>query len=162
MITLKVKKLCPEAVLPRRAHNTDAGLDLVATSRVFDKDGNVTYGTGLAFEIPDGHVGLLFPRDSGYRGEVKLKFKPTLVYADRDGTGCDEGDYGGSDVTAHGRHEAMPDINPNCLPFQPRVYEPGERIGQMIVLPIPYVAVVESTDLSDSERGADGFGSSGK
>ena len=187
MITLKVKRLCPEAVLPRRANNTDAGLDLVATSRVFDKDGNVTYGTGLAFEIPDGHVGLLFPRssiavrdlalsnsvgviDSGYRGEVKLKFKPTLVYADRDGTGCDEGDYGGSDqtdirtqvVTAHGRHEAMPDINPNCLPFQPRVYEPGERIGQMIVLPIPYVAVVESTDLSDSERGADGFGSSGK
>lgn len=187
MITLKVKRLCPEAVLPTRAHQTDAGLDIVATSRVFDEDGCATYGTGLAMEIPEGHVGLLFPRssiavrdlmlsnsvgviDSGYRGEVKFKFKPSLLYVDRDGIGHGPDDYKGSDqtdidtqiVTAHGRHPDMPDVHPNCLPFPPRVYEVGERIGQLIVMPIPYVAVVESDTLGDSERGTGGYGSTGK
>ena len=187
MITLKVKRLCPEAKLPTRAHSTDAGLDIYATSRVFDEDGNATYGTGIAVEIPDGHVGLLFPRssiaerdltlsnsvgviDSGYRGEIKFKFKPSLLYIDRDGIGHTPTDYKGSNqtdistqlVSAHGRHEDMPDVHDGCLPFPPRVYEVGERIGQLIVIPIPYVSVVESTDLSESERGEGGYGSTGQ
>ena len=94
---VKIKKLCDSAVIPSYAKPGDAGMDLVATSRIFDKYGNVEYGTGLAMEIPEGYVGLLFPRssiskqdlslanavgviDSGYRGEIKFKFKPTLAY----------------------------------------------------------------------------------
>ena len=89
---MKVKRLVPAAVLPKKAHATDAGFDLVAVSRTVDEDGAVVYGTGLAVEIPEGHVGMLFPRssvakydiilsncvgiiDSGYRGEVMAKFK---------------------------------------------------------------------------------------
>ena len=94
---VKIKKLCETAVIPSYAKPGDAGMDLVATSRIFDKYGNVEYGTGLAMEIPEGYVGLIFARssvckkdlalsncvgiiDSGYRGEIKFKFKPTLAY----------------------------------------------------------------------------------
>ena len=139
---VKIKKLNENAVIPRYAHHTDAGLDLVAVSKSKDRDGNFVYGTGLAFEIPDGHVGLLFPRssiykqdlfltnsvgviDSGYRGEVMFKFKPIA-----------------SEVKHH--------------------YQVGDRIGQLIIIPYPNVEFVEADELSDSERGEGGYGSSGR
>ena len=89
---VNVKKLDSNAVVPTYGRHGDAGMDLTAISKNYDEHGNVCYGTGLAFEIPNGFVGLLFPRssntkkdlilgnsvgmiDSGYRGEVVLKFK---------------------------------------------------------------------------------------
>ena len=101
-----------------------------------------TYHTDIAVEIPDGHVGLLFPRssiykqdllltnsvgvvDSGYRGEVMFKFKP-IAY----------------EVKQH--------------------YQVGDRIGQLIIIPYPYIEFVEAEELSDSERGEGGYGSSGR
>ena len=89
---VKIKKTHKDAVIPRYAKAGDAGLDLTATSISYDEYGNICYGTGLAFEIPEGYVGLIFPRssnckkdiiltncvgviDSGYRGEVSFKFK---------------------------------------------------------------------------------------
>lgn len=89
---IKIKKLSSDAVMPTKAHPTDAGFDLVATSRNIDDYGNLVYGTGLAFEIPEGYVGFLFPRssiskknliltnsvgvlDCHYPGEVTFKFK---------------------------------------------------------------------------------------
>ena len=142
---VKVKKLVPEAVLPKRAHASDAGFDLVAVSRKVDEDGAIVYGTGLAFEIPEGYVGLVFPRssiarkdlvlsngvgviDSGYRGEVMAKFRfvdPLL------------------------KHEAYD------------WYEVGDRIAQLIVMKLPDVGLVESEELSESERGKGGYGSTG-
>ena len=148
---VKIKLLNERAVVPSYAHNTDAGLDLVATSRIYDKDGNITYGTGVAVEIPEGYVGLVFPRssiskkdlalsnsvgviDSGYRGEIFAKFKPTLsVYAE-----------------SFGRQLA------------PRQYEIGERVAQLIILPYPHIDFSVVDDLSSSERGAGGYGSTGK
>ena len=59
---VRFKKLSPDAVIPRYAHDTDAGMDLTATRREFDNDGNVVYHTDLAMEIPQGYVGLIFPR----------------------------------------------------------------------------------------------------
>lgn len=137
---VKIEKLHPKAVVPKYAHDTDAGLDLVATTRCLDFDGNVVYGTGLAFEIPEGYVGLIFPRssnakkslllsnsvgviDSGYRGEVTFKFKRT------------------------GNKEEY--------------YNVGDRIGQMIILPYPKIEFEEVDELSESERGAGGYGSTG-
>ena len=138
---VKIKKLLPEAVIPQYAHLTDAGLDLTAISKVEESNGIVTYGTGLAFEIPKGYVGLLFPRssnskkdlmltnsvgilDSGYIGEVTLKFKKTIE----------------NGVT----------------------YDVGDRIGQLIILPYPKIELQEVEELSESDRGEGGFGSTGK
>lgn len=94
---VKIKKLSENAKIPKYAHSDDAGMDLTATSKWYDQWGNVCYGTGIAVEIPKGYVGLLFPRssnskklllqsnsvgiiDSGYRGEIMVKFKRTESY----------------------------------------------------------------------------------
>jgi len=88
---IKIKKLVPEARLPQYAQVGDAGMDVYAVSKT-ETDKFVEYGTGLAFEVPVDHVMLIFPRssisnthlqmansvgvlDSGYRGELKLRFR---------------------------------------------------------------------------------------
>jgi dUTP pyrophosphatase len=142
---VKIKKLHPEAVVPKYAKPGDAGMDLTATSKLFDDAGNVVYGTGLAVEIPVGYVGLIFPRssnaktdlyltnhvgviDSGYRGELMFKFRK-------------------SDSTKN---------------FQEaRLYEVGDRVGQLVIIPYPQIEFEEVDDLSDSQRGAGGYGSTG-
>ncbi len=146
---VRIKKLKEGAVLPTYAKPGDAGMDLTAISKSYDEHGNVSYGTGLAFEIPEDHVGLLFPRssnckqdltltnsvgvvDSGYRGEVGFKFKPTGHYSRTDGV------------------------------IGVREYEIGERIGQIIILPYPQIQFEEVDELSKTVRGATGYGSSGK
>lgn len=146
MVDVKIKKLVASAVIPRYAKDGDAGLDLVATSvtKEINDAGDFVfaYGTGLAFEIPSGYVGLLFPRssisktnlsltnsvgvlDSGYRGEVVFKFRSVK----------------GGDAPS---------------------YKQGERIGQIIVIPYPQVNFIESDNLSNTERGSGGYGSTGK
>lgn len=151
-IKVKIKKLAPNAVIPKYAKPSDAGMDLVVTSKeVSEVDGQIIYGFGLAFEIPDKHVGLIFPRssvfkqditlsncvgviDSGYRGEVKAVFNFTPV---------------GQQLFESRRDNEL------------RVYDIGERACQMIILPYPMVELEEVTELSDSARGSGGFGSTG-
>lgn len=140
---VKIKRLSKNAVIPKKAHATDAGMDMVAISRDFDNNGNVVYGTGIAVEIPEGHVGLVFPRssiskrdlllsnsvgviDSGYRGEITFKFK-----------------------TAGGKMYAD-------------MYGVGDRIGQLIIIPIPEIEFEETDELSDTDRGTGGYGSTGE
>ena len=147
-LKVRVKKLHPDAVIPQYAKDGDAGMDLVAISSQYTQD-YISYKTGLAFEIPQGYVGLLFPRssnskknllltnsvgviDSGYRGEVEFRYK--LV--------------GHSTVLS-------PDGNYNR-------YNIGDRIGQLIIMPYPQVKLVEVTELSDSDRGTGSYGSTGK
>ena len=156
-LKVKIKKLHPDAVIPRYANPGDAGLDLTAVSRTFDADGNVVYGTGLAFEIPEGYVGLVFPRsslskndialsnavgvvDSGYRGEVTAKFKPTNYF------NC----YCYEDC---GRVVECPRYG--------SIYHIGERIAQMIILPYPQIEFEEVDELSQTERADGGYGSTG-
>ena len=139
---IKFKKLSSSAVVPRKAHASDAGFDMTCTRYDVTNGELFTYHTDIAVEIPDGYVGLLFPRssiykqdlfltnsvgvvDSGYRGEVMFKFKPICT-----------------DVKHH--------------------YQVGDRIGQLIIIPYPEVEFVEADELSDSERGAGGYGSSGR
>lgn len=142
---VKIKRLVSEAVMPRRAHASDAGWDLVAVSRKVDADGAVVYGTGLAMEIPEGYVGLVFPRssvakkdlvlsncvgviDSGYRGEVMAKFKL---------------------------------LDPLVKHDEYHWYDIGDRIAQLVIMRLPEVEMVESEDLSESDRGEGGYGSTG-
>lgn len=169
---LKIKRLSKEAVLPSYAHKGDAGLDLTATSRIYDEFGNVSYGTGLAISVPKGHVGLLFPRssnckkdlllsnavgvlDSSYTGEVFFKYKPSAVFFDygqapegKLGINTDESDT-----------VALPN-NKNLMNTQ--VYEIGDKIGQLIVIPYPTMEIEEVEELSVTERGENGWGSTGK
>jgi dUTP pyrophosphatase len=164
---LKIKRLNKKAVLPSYAHQGDAGLDLTATSRVFDEFGNVSYGTGLAISVPEGHVGLLFSRssnckkdlllnnavgvlDSSYTGEVFFKYKPSAVFSDKTGKL-------GSDSLFAETIE-LP-IKENWM--TPQIYEIGDRIGQLIIIPYPTMEIEEVEELSTTERGTDGFGSTG-
>jgi len=141
---VKVKKLHPDAVIPRYSKAGDAAMDLTAISVNKDEHGNAVYGTGLAIEIPEGYVGLLFPRssitkqdmilknsvgviDSGYRGEICLRFlKVQAPYMEVEET-----------------------------------YNVGDKIGQLIILPYPQIEFEEVTELSNTERSTGGFGSTG-
>jgi dUTP pyrophosphatase len=145
---VKIKKLHSDAVIPTYAKRGDAGMDLTAVSKTSEEsNGNVVYGTGLAFEIPEGYVGLLFPRssnakqdlllsnsvgvlDSGYRGEVLFKYKMSITNS--------------------------------ATYFHWNEYEIGERVGQIIIMPYPEVEFEEVDELTNTDRGSGGYGSSGK
>jgi dUTP pyrophosphatase len=128
-----------------------------------DENGDyLEYGTGLAIEIPEGHVGLIFPRssvskkdlflanavgviDSGYRGEIKLRFKLEQQYDALDSWVDDQLYYKEGDRR-----------------FYANVYKVGDKIGQLMVIPYPHVELVETEELGSSDRGEGGFGSTGK
>jgi dUTP pyrophosphatase len=143
LIELSVQRLRDDAIVPDRAYEGDAGLDLSACDRTELGPGErAVLGTGLAVAIPEGYAGFVQPRsgladrhgisivnspgliDSGYRGEIKV----VLINTDR------------------------------AAPF---VVEPGMRIAQLVVLPVPEVDVVVSDELPSTERGVRGYGSSG-
>lgn len=166
-VRVKIKKLHKDGVIPSYAKPGDAGLDLTAVSKVYDSDGNVTYGTGIAFEIPEGYVGLLFPRssnakkdlilsnsvgviDSGYRGEVFFKFKPAPFYTAADAEEAHDTDYFGEITLPQNKDEHYDGISE---------YNVGDRIGQIIIMPYPTVLLEEVKELSTSVRGEGGFGS---
>jgi dUTP pyrophosphatase len=168
---VKIKKLVPEACIPKYMKADDSGMDIVAISKKFDADGNVVYGTGLAMEIPKDYMGLIFPRssnakkdlilsnsigviDPGYRGEIFLKFKPSGYFAADFETLAEgvETDY--FDFVCFGK-ETIEDTD------QVSVYNVGDRIGQIIIVPRPTIEWEEVDELSTTERGAGGYGSSG-
>lgn len=139
---VKVKKLDPNAVIPSYSKVGDAGMDLTITREIENTSFSVSYGFGIAMEIPKGFVGLVFPRssvrnqdlilsncvgviDSGYRGELQATFKKT---------------------------NGLDSIK----------YKVGERGAQIIILPYPTIYMTEVPELSDTERGTGGFGSTGK
>ena len=141
---LPVAKLKEEALLPTRAHEGDAGLDLYACESAHIGPGERwSVGTGVGVEIPEGHAGLVLPRsglardhgialvnapgliDSGYRGELRVLLL-------------------------------------NTDPAETFRVEPGARIAQLLITPIATPTPVEATALTDSTRGEGGFGSSGR
>ena len=137
---IKLKKTHPHAELPTYSKDGDAAMDLHAVEVIKDKYGNYVYLTGIAIEIPPGFVGLLFPRssvsktslslansvgvvDSGYRGEIMLKYRYV----------------GGGNA----------------------LYGSGDRVGQLMIIPRPQVELIEVEELSSTDRGEGGFGSTG-
>jgi len=138
---VKVKKLDPNAVIPSYSKVGDAGMDLTITREIENTSFSVSYGFGIAMEIPQGYVGLVFPRssvrnqdlilsncvgviDSGYRGELQATFKKT---------------------------NGLDSIK----------YKVGDRGAQIIILPYPTIYMTEVPELSNTERGEGGFGSTG-
>ena len=141
-ILIKVKKLNDKATIPSYSKLGDAGMDLTITSMIENTTFSVTYGFGIAMEIPKQYVGLIFPRssvrnqdlilsncvgviDSGYRGELQATFKKI--------NGLDS-----------------------------MKYNVGDRGAQIIILPYPKIYMAEVPELSDTDRGTGGFGSTGK
>lgn len=163
---VKIKKVRESAFLPTKAHDTDAGYDLYADTKCYDGDGNVVYGTGVAVEIPQGYVGLVFPRssiakqdillsnsvgviDSGYRGEIMAKFKPTLVTTNPIKLWWQ----------VYVLNKKTVDLVQTSI--HRNEYEIGDRIAQLIIMPYPEVEFEEVNELSNSDRGVGGYGSSG-
>jgi dUTP pyrophosphatase len=149
-LTVKFRKLFPEAVTPQYAQDGDAGMDLTATS-VRVTDTFIEYGTGIAVEIPHGHVGLLFPRssitklpagvslknsvgviDSNYRGEILARFELPYTW-----------------------NKILDDVIRE-MPLK------GDKVAQLLIIPYPKVHLEEVQELSNSNRGDGGFGSTDK
>ena len=135
---VKIKKLHEDAVIPGYAKDGDAGMDLTAVD-VESDGGIITYKTGLAVEIPRWHVGLLFPRSSVYKTGQSL-------------TNC----VGVIDSGYRG--EIM--LKFTLSPYQ-REYEIGDRVGQLIIMPYPKVEFEEVEELTSTDRGKGGYGSTG-
>jgi dUTP pyrophosphatase len=142
---VNIKKIHPEAVIPSYAKSGDAGMDLVATSIISETPSQITYGLGIALEIPEGFVGLVFPRssirktrlqlsnsvgviDSGYRGELQATFNKITT----------------------------------TIENQKNDYKVGDRVCQITIIPYPPIEFNEVNELSNTERGEGGFGSTGK
>jgi len=136
---VNIKRLHENATIPFYAKESDAGMDLVITDIKGETEWDISYGFGISMEIPDGFMGLVFPRssirktdlilsnsvgviDAGYRGEIQATFKKT----------------GGA------------------------VYKIGDRGAQLIIIPHPIIEWDEVNELNNTERGEGGFGSTGK
>lgn len=148
-ISVKIKKLSDNAVVPAYSRSGDAGMDITATSMT-ETDQYIEYGTSLSVAIPEGYVGLIYPRsslskydivlanhvgviDSNYRGEITFRFKPTKTWDDF------------SDHSVVG----------------PKYYNIGDRIGQIIIQKIPEVTFEVAEELDETVRGTGAYGSSG-
>lgn len=142
---IRYRKTYPDAVEPVRGSEWAAGWDLTCCDIDWDEESKVlVYHTGLAFEIPRGHVGLLFPRSSIYRKTMWLT----------NSVGVLDADYRGEVLFKYG-------LRWNTRP-EAVLYHVGDRIGQLVVVPIPEVAFIESESLSETKRGAGGYGSTGE
>ena len=142
MTEIKMMRLDKELPMPRRAHSTDAGIDLLATEDTTLFTGTTELvGTGIAVEVPAGHVGLLFIRSS-----IAAQRGVGLANA----VGVIDADYRGEVKLALLSHSRLP-----------QYIERGERIGQLVIVPCLTGEVIEVVSLNDTERGAAGFGSTG-
>lgn len=139
MIDVKIRKVHPDAVIPFRAHATDAGMDVIAISMEITED-YVEYDTGLQFQLPEGYAMLIFPRssnskkdlllcnsvgilDAGYTGNLKLRFK--LITEE----------------------------------YTEKIYNPGDKVGQIMIIPYPEINFIETEIFNETERSDGGFGS---
>lgn len=143
---INVKKLVPEAVIPKFVYDTDAGADLTAVS-VEMKGNLLIYGTGLAFEIPKGYCMEIFPRSSISKYDLELTNSVGIIDAD----------YRGEVKFVY---RIVEDIR-SFLDKENVIYKVGDRIGQAIIRQLVPTEYIEVGEINESERGTGGFGSSG-
>ena len=141
-LNCNIKKLHPNALIPLYSKEGDAGMDMTATEVINDTSLQVTYGTGIAVEIPKGYVGLVFPRSSIRKYELELS----------NSVGVIDSGYRGEIQATFNKTNGLDSVK----------YEVGDRICQIMILPYPNVIFNEVSELTDTERGGGGFGSTGK
>ncbi|MEK7646243.1 MAG: dUTP diphosphatase [Patescibacteria group bacterium] len=138
---LRIKKLDPAAKLPSRAHEYDAGLDLYALEKTILKSGErKAVRTGIALEIPEGYVGLIWDK-SGIAIKEGIK---TL----------------GGVVDAGYRGEVL--VGTINLSAEEYVFEAGHKVAQILIQKVEQMEIEEVSELTDTTRGQGGFGSTGK
>jgi dUTP pyrophosphatase len=166
-VTVKIKKLHPDAVIPQYAHKGDAGFDLVAVKDVVIAPGETKMiPTGLAFEVPSGYEMQIRPRsgissktslrvpnapgtvDAGYRAEVNVLINNTHTTSNI---------FSLKAKTLDSKYKLVEDA---CMEGSYLIRK-GDRIAQGVIQKLPEVTITEVDELSDSERGLCGFGSSG-
>ncbi len=140
---IQFKKLVPTAQKPKFGKPGDAGADLVATSVDTSRGDQVVYGTGLAVEIPEGMVGLVFPRSSVRNYNLSMA----------NSVGVIDSGY---------RGEIMVTFNFNSRTPDNTIYQVSDRIAQLVIIPVPLAQYVEVEELSETQRGTEGHGSTGK
>lgn len=139
-MVVKIKKVHLNAVIPTYAKQGDAGMDLTITSKCSTVMNDcVKYGFGLSIEIPEGYVGLIFPRSSIYKHDQMLS----------NSVGVIDSGYRG-EISA---------IMRGCFDNDP--YNVGDRAAQLIIMPYPQIEFEEVDELSETERGSGGYGSTG-
>lgn len=143
-MNINFKKLHPNAVVPTFGRSGDAGADLVATTITYT-DSYIEYGTGIAIELPPGFAGLIFPRSSLSNYDLILTNHVGLL----------DSNYRGEIKFRFKATDPFPRVNPT-------LYKIGDRIGQLVVQQVPAVQFVEVEELSETNRGENGYGSSGK
>ena len=165
---VKIKKVHPNAVIPTYATEDSAGMDLTVTKWEFDGYGNKVYYTGLAFEIPKGYAGFIFPRssnakknlwltnsvgiiDADYRGEVTLKYKASIRVINTLWVR----------LKLFFKHSVRNNIGITNV-WENTDYEVGDKCGQIVIMPFPQIEFKEVKELSKTERGAGGYGSTGR
>lgn len=148
-MNVNYKKTHPDAKDPVQATDGAAGFDLTAISKnkVYNSEhGNldyIEYSIGIAFEIPEGHVGLLVPRSSISKMNLSLCNSCGILDADFRGT-------------VSYRFKKTNNIGSSGE------YNVGDRIGQLVIVPVPKMTLVEVPELSTTVRGEGGYGSSGR
>lgn len=174
-VKVKIKKLREDAILPTYAKPGDAGMDLTAVEMMYDAEKDCfIYHTGLSVEIPEGYAMFIYPRssnfktecymtnhvgivDSGYRGEILVTYKDRtcqkFVKAFNNLLSAVNAALLRLGLVKHSNKFFVMDCPP---------YEVGDRIAQAVIMPYPEVIFEETDELSESERGTGGHGSTGK
>ena len=141
-LIVKVKKLSDNAVIPSYSKVGDAGMDLTITREIENTTFDVSYGFGISIEIPKNFVGLVFPRSSVRNQDLMLS----------NCVGVIDSGYRGELQATFKKTNGLDSIK----------YKVGERGAQIIILPYPTIYMTEVPELSDTDRGTGGFGSTGK
>ncbi|WP_373768577.1 dUTP diphosphatase, partial [Jeotgalibaca porci] len=137
---LKIKRLTKTARLPEKAFTTEAGFDIFTDQEIMiESNQTVAISTGIALEIPEGHYGRL-------KGRSGLTLKSPLRVLE-----------GTIDLSYRGEIKVMVEVKKDCVYYVPK----GMKIAQLIIQPLPQIELLEVDELSQSDRGENGFGSTG-
>ena len=142
---VNIKKVHADAIIPSYAKSGDAGMDLVATTIISETIGSITYGLGIALEIPEGFVGLVFPRSSIRKTNLQLS----------NSVGVIDSGYRGELQATFNKVQGIDNV-------ERENYKVGDRVCQIMIIPHPTIEFNEVNELSNTERGEGGFGSTGK
>lgn len=142
---INFKKNHKLSTTPVKAHESDAGFDLTAVDKYTDEYGNIVYDTGISLEMPQGYCGLIFPRSSISKTCLNLS----------NSVGVIDPDYRGSILFKFKPTPYMTSRKDDHK-FE---YEIGEKIGQLVILPLPTIELQQAEQLSETKRGSGGFGS---
>lgn len=145
MKKLKIKLTHPKAKMPTKAHPEDAGYDLTAVSKIYlaTPELQVEYNLGFAMQLPPNHVGLIFPRSSIRKYDLSL----------RNCVGVIDESFSGTVTATFGYFNKKESI------YNVKEYEVGDRVAQLVVLPLAQLEIEQVDELDETERGSGAYGS---